>query len=604
MEIIKVVDYPPTLVPHAVYMKEMPGDELEISVSDQAGTILKKLGTTNAKSYTDTQISALLGSVPVAGNTLNKLYTMIQAGFTLTTATLGNLAPKSNPIFSGRIQADFGNAAVASRVMFQSNVLNNNTNLELLTNGLGTAATLIAGCTDDPTNTSIIYIQSRSDTAETRVESTRRGTGAYFPMNFYTGGSIRMAIDASGNVTIGGSAAQTAAMKNASGGIAGLTGYNINLKNDAGTITSLLANANTAIRTYTLPDKTGVVAMLSDVTPVAHVGSGGTAHANATTTVSGFMSSADKTKLDGIGTGANVTTVAGRTGAVVLTKADVSLGNVDNTSDLNKPVSTAQAAADTAATSDAVSTIRAGVVTGGDTLAKLYTLITNINTLITSDDLTLDSVQEIVTYIKSEQTAINSLGTTKINISDIVDVLTDTSTNKPLSAAQGKALKDVADALAITVGTKVTAAQAAAAAPVQTVAGRTGAVVLTKTDIGLNNVDNTSDATVLAAALDAVKTSPINVVSTNDINCGTGNYFTKSISANTTLTFSNIPTGKAYGFTLKVNHTGGAITFPGTVQWPGGTLPTLTTGKVHLLSFVTDDGGVIWHGVANTNYAS
>ena len=37
-----------------------------------------------------------------------------------------------------------------------------------------------------------------------------------------------------------------------------------------------------------------------------------------------------------------VTSVAGRVGEVVLTKADVGLGNVDNTSDANKPVSTAQ----------------------------------------------------------------------------------------------------------------------------------------------------------------------------------------------------------------------------------------------------------------------
>ena len=36
-----------------------------------------------------------------------------------------------------------------------------------------------------------------------------------------------------------------------------------------------------------------------------------------------------------------VTSVAGRTGAVVLTKGDVGLGNVDNTSDANKPVSSA-----------------------------------------------------------------------------------------------------------------------------------------------------------------------------------------------------------------------------------------------------------------------
>ncbi len=43
---------------------------------------------------------------------------------------------------------------------------------------------------------------------------------------------------------------------------------------------------------------------------------------------------------------APVTSVASRTGAVVLTKTDVGLANADNTSDVNKPVSTAQAAAD------------------------------------------------------------------------------------------------------------------------------------------------------------------------------------------------------------------------------------------------------------------
>ena len=38
---------------------------------------------------------------------------------------------------------------------------------------------------------------------------------------------------------------------------------------------------------------------------------------------------------------APVTSVAGRTGAVTLAKADVGLSNVDNTSDANKPISTA-----------------------------------------------------------------------------------------------------------------------------------------------------------------------------------------------------------------------------------------------------------------------
>lgn len=57
------------------------------------------------------------------------------------------------------------------------------------------------------------------------------------------------------------------------------------------------------------------------------------------------FTSAEKTKLAGIAAGAqvnSVTSVAGRTGAVVLAKADVGLGSVDNTSDSAKPVSTAQ----------------------------------------------------------------------------------------------------------------------------------------------------------------------------------------------------------------------------------------------------------------------
>ena len=52
----------------------------------------------------------------------------------------------------------------------------------------------------------------------------------------------------------------------------------------------------------------------------------------------------DGAKLDGIEAGAEVNdvdSVNSKTGAVVLVKADIGLGNVDNTSDLNKPVSTA-----------------------------------------------------------------------------------------------------------------------------------------------------------------------------------------------------------------------------------------------------------------------
>jgi hypothetical protein len=59
-------------------------------------------------------------------------------------------------------------------------------------------------------------------------------------------------------------------------------------------------------------------------------------------------SAGEKSKLAGIASGAqvnSVTSVAGRTGAVTLTKSDVGLANADNTADSAKPVSVAQQAA-------------------------------------------------------------------------------------------------------------------------------------------------------------------------------------------------------------------------------------------------------------------
>ena len=75
-----------------------------------------------------------------------------------------------------------------------------------------------------------------------------------------------------------------------------------------------------------------------------------TTYSAATTSAPGLMSAADKAKLDGIEAGAQVNTVTGvkgsneaeyRTGNVSITKGNVGLGNVDNTADADKPISTA-----------------------------------------------------------------------------------------------------------------------------------------------------------------------------------------------------------------------------------------------------------------------
>ena len=87
-------------------------------------------------------------------------------------------------------------------------------------------------------------------------------------------------------------------------------------------------------------------------------------------------------------------------------------------------------------------------------IRKLITGLTNrLNALADSDDTTLDQLSEIVAYIKSNRSLIDSITTSKVNVSDIINNLTTNVTNKPLSAAQGVALKALIDA--ITVPTKV-----------------------------------------------------------------------------------------------------------------------------------------------------
>ena len=89
-----------------------------------------------------------------------------------------------------------------------------------------------------------------------------------------------------------------------------------------------------------------------------------------------------------------------------------------------------------------------------------------------------------------------------------------------------------------------------------------------------------------------------------DVDCSAGNYFTKTIAADSTFTFSNVPSGRAYSFTLELTHTSGTITWPTAVKWNNNSAPTLLTGVVHLFMFVTSDGGTTFRASALVNYVS
>lgn len=84
------------------------------------------------------------------------------------------------------------------------------------------------------------------------------------------------------------------------------------------------------------------------------------------------------------------------------------------------------------------------------------------------------------------------------------------------------------------------------------------------------------------------------------IDCEAGNVFLHTLTENTTFTFSNPPSsGTAYGFTLQLvqDATARTVTWPASVDWPGGTAPDApASGETDVFVFYTVDGGSTWYG--------
>ena len=94
---------------------------------------------------------------------------------------------------------------------------------------------------------------------------------------------------------------------------------------------------------------------------------------------------------------------------------------------------------------------------------------------------------------------------------------------------------------------------------------------------------------------------------TQDINLELGNVVTATVDTSTnTFTFSN-PTASDDGcsFTLLLTNGGSqTVNWPGTVDWAAATAPTLSASGLDILTFITVDGGTIWHGMVASTLSS
>lgn len=97
-------------------------------------------------------------------------------------------------------------------------------------------------------------------------------------------------------------------------------------------------------------------------------------------------------------------------------------------------------------------------------------------------------------------------------------------------------------------------------------------------------------------------TSVANASGAQAIDVAPQGYFAYTLTGNVTFSFSSVPaTGTAIAITIELIQGGSGsytVTWPGTVKWPSGVAPVLTTtvGKIDVFTLITRDGGASWLG--------
>lgn len=101
-----------------------------------------------------------------------------------------------------------------------------------------------------------------------------------------------------------------------------------------------------------------------------------------------------------------------------------------------------------------ISTHNTDTSSHNDIRALIADLSNKLNAFLDVDDATTDQLSEVLTLIENNKGTLESLTSSKVNVSDIVNNLTTNSTSKVLSAAQGVVIKGLIDALDAEIDTK------------------------------------------------------------------------------------------------------------------------------------------------------
>lgn len=296
-------------------------------------------------------------------------------------------------------------------------------------------------------------------------------------------------------------------------------------------------------------EETPIHIVLKETGPQGNTGEGVAAGG-----VSGqILTKQSSTDYDAEWVDAPVKRVNGYAGDVVLSKSDIDLGNVDNTSDANKPISTAaQTALDAKANSAHSHAISdtTGLQTALDAKATLSDITVAINNLVDAAPGTLDTLNELATALGDDPnfatTVTNSLAN-KQPIDSTLISLASHNTNGLLTQTAadtftGRTITGTANQITVTNGDGVSGNPTLAlpqdihtgASP--TFAGETINGKLNITTTGINTVLGTSTSVTGEANIDVT-----HLGTSSDINRMKINHYSRN-SAGTMLLNSQIQT--------------------------------------------------------------
>ena len=153
------------------------------------------------------------------------------------------------------------------------------------------------------------------------------------------------------------------------------------------------------------------------------------------------------------------------TGKSVISSRGTTFEAHEGNSEIHTPKATIDAER-AAAITEAINLLKDGTTdaTGGlgvnyDNLKKIETAVeaikADLSAFLTGEENgdAIDRLSELVKAINDNADSIEAITSSKVNKTDIVDGLTSTDADKPLSANQGRALKALIDAISETVGT-------------------------------------------------------------------------------------------------------------------------------------------------------